>query len=295
MPTQFKALGYMLIFCFSLPFGDTLVRLLAETGMKAAQVMCVRSLVSMSILAPLLYQLREFRIPKVYWKWYLLRSALFFVAVWSWLSVIDKIPLPQLYAIGFTAPILSSVLSVLILKERFTRVKAIALIGGFMGVLLIIRPGLDGFSLLNLVPLFCALNWASAQVISKHLSGSQSPYQMTFVLSSSFVLFTSGISVVQWVPPTQIQWGILVVLGGLIVLTHTCLVRAYKLADLSLLAPFEFLNLVFASLLGWMFFSEVVDFWTIFGGCIIFGSALVATLSKPKSDSVDDLKWAPER
>ena len=81
----------------------------------------------------------------------------------------------------------------------------------------------------------------------------------------------------------------------LLLITHTSLVRAYKRADLSLLAPFEFLNLVFASILGWYVFQESLDVWTIVGGIIIFLAALVATLSKPKSSGVDDLKWAPER
>ena len=217
MPSHVKAIGYMLIFCFSLPFGDVLVRLLSEDGIQAAQVMFIRSVISMTILFPVLIRLKEWRISKKYWGWYAVRSLLFFIAVWSWLSVIEKIPLPQLYAIGFTAPIIASILSVVFLKESFSKSKLIALVAGFVGVLVIIRPGINDWNMINLVPLFCAFNWASAQVISKRLSREQSPYQMTFMLSSSFVVLTSGITVVQWVPPTQLQWFVLVALGVLIV------------------------------------------------------------------------------
>ncbi len=285
----------MITFCFCTTFSDAIVRILSGFGFQPAQVMFLRSVVSVLILFPYLFKNGEFNIPKRLWKWYVLRSSLFFIAVFSWLSVIDQLPLPQMYAIGFTSPIISSLISVVWLKERFTANNGLALIGGFIGVMIIIRPGFSDLTLLNLVPLFCAFNWASAMVISKKLSFEQSPYQMTFILSLSFIFFTSGLTAYQWITPSFYQWLILISLGGLIVLTHTCLVRAYKLADLTKLAPFEFMNLVFATAIGWFMFNEMIDAWTFIGGVVIFISAMIATLSKKNILKLSDLKWVSKR
>ncbi len=278
--SNFKAIGFMIIFCFCSPFSDAIVRVLSEMGFQPGQVMFVRSIVSVLLLLPYIIKNKEYKIPKNLWKWYALRSTFFFIAIFSWLSVLGKIPLPQMYAIGFTSPVLASLISIIWLKESLTRKKILGLIGGFIGVLIVIRPGFSDLSIYNFVPLFCSFNWASAMVISKKLSSNQSPYQMTVILSGSCILFASIPTAFQWITPTIDQWGILIGLGCLVVMIHTFLIRAYKLADLSTLAPFEFMNLVFASCIGWVMFDELIDTWTLFGGIIIFSSALLSTLSK---------------
>ncbi len=289
-----KAILYMLLFCACLPLGDALVRGLSEQGMSVFQIIWVRSVVIVSLLLPVLLKRGALKIPRPLWGLYALRSLFFFLAVASWLSVLKHVPLPQIYAVGFTAPIMASLISVPVLKETLTRRKLLGLIGGFCGTLIVIRPGVGVLNPYLLVPLFCALNWAGALVLSKKLSTTESSVKLTCYLSMSFIVFTSVATVSNWVMPQGMEWGILLVLGGLVLLSHLALLKAYQLADLTVLAPVEFSSLIFATMFGWLFFKEGVDLWTVSGALIIFASALSATLRPRPKPNVDALEWIPD-
>ncbi len=282
MSKTLSAIGYMLIFCISLPFLDSLTRILtaAPSDLGLAQVVWIRSVVCVLIFLPGIMSRKDYRVPKVYWKWYLLRSAVFFTAIWSWISVLDKVALPQMYALGFTAPILAALISVVVFKEYLGPKKILSLIGGFIGAMIIIRPGLSGFELISLIPLFSACNWALGTVLTKKLTDTQNPYFMTAFLSGSFAVITSYATATQWVMPSLEQWGILLIQGCVIAWGYASLAKALILADVSIVAPVEFSKLVFASLFAAIFFQEWIDAWTIVGGLIIFASAALLLKAK---------------
>ena len=187
------------------------------------------------------------------------------------------IPLEQIKAIGFLSPILVVILSVLILKERIYIIRILALIIGFFGVLIILRPGIIEINVGAYMVLFSGLLWSTVIIITKFMSKEDSPmtiltYQYTFV--SIFIL---PLALIYWTNPTlnSLYYALLAAIVGTVL--HLCINHSYRLADLSVIQPVWFTQLIFASIFGFSIFGEIPDGWTWAGGILVFTSVLIIT------------------
>ncbi len=187
------------------------------------------------------------------------------------------IPLEQIKAIGFLSPIIVVILSVFILKEKIYLIRIFALCVGFVGVLIILRPGIIEFNLGAYMVLLSGLMWSTVIIITKFMSKEDSPmtiltFQYTFVS-----LFTLPLAIIYWSnPSTQcFFYCILAAITGTVL--HLCINHSYKLADLSIIQPVWFTQLLFASLFGFVIFGEIPDGWTWAGGILVFSSVLIIT------------------
>ena len=187
------------------------------------------------------------------------------------------IPLEQIKAIGFLSPILVVILSVLILKERIYIIRILALIIGFFGVLIILRPGIIEINVGAYMVLLSGLLWSTVIIITKFMSKEDSPmtiltYQYTFV--SIFIL---PLALIYWTNPTlnSLYYALLAAIVGTVL--HLCINHSYGLADLSVIQPVWFTQLIFASIFGFSIFGEIPDGWTWAGGILVFTSVLIIT------------------
>ena len=187
------------------------------------------------------------------------------------------IPLEQIKAIGFLSPILVVILSVLILKERIYIIRILALIIGFFGVLIILRPGIIEINVGAYMVLLSGLLWSTVIIITKFMSKEDSPmtiltYQYTFV--SIFIL---PLALIYWTNPTlnSLFYALLAAIVGTVL--HLCINHSYRLADLSVIQPVWFTQLIFASIFGFSIFGEIPDGWTWAGGILVFTSVLIIT------------------
>ena len=187
------------------------------------------------------------------------------------------IPLEQIKAIGFLSPILVVILSVLILKERIYIIRILALIIGFFGVLIILRPGIIEINVGSYMVLLSGLLWSTVIIITKFMSKEDSPmtiltYQYTFV--SIFIL---PLALIYWTNPTlnSLYYALLAAIVGTVL--HLCINHSYRLADLSVIQPVWFTQLIFASIFGFSIFGEIPDGWTWAGGILVFTSVLIIT------------------
>ena len=187
------------------------------------------------------------------------------------------IPLEQIKAIGFLSPILVVILSVLILKERIYIIRILALIIGFFGVLIILRPGIIEINVGAYMVLLSGLLWSTVIIITKFMSKEDSPitiltYQYTFV--SIFIL---PLALIYWTNPTlnSLYYALLAAIVGTVL--HLCINHSYRLADLSVIQPVWFTQLIFASMFGFSIFGEIPDGWTWAGGILVFTSVLIIT------------------
>ena len=192
-------------------------------------------------------------------------------------SALMYIPLEQIKAIGFLSPIIVVILSVIILKERIYIIRILALLIGFIGVLIILRPGLIEINIGAYMVLLSGLLWSTVIIITKFMSKEDSPmtiltYQYTLV---SF--FTLPLAVLFWTNPTfnVFFYSILAAVTGTIL--HLCINHSYRLADLSVIQPVWFTQLIFASIFGFSIFGEIPDGWTWAGGILVFSSVLIIT------------------
>ena len=192
-------------------------------------------------------------------------------------SALMYIPLEQIKAIGFLSPIIVVILSVIILKERIYIIRILALLIGFIGVLIILRPGLIEINIGAYMVLLSGLLWSTVIIITKFMSKEDSPMTILTYQYTLVSLFTLPLALLFWTNPTfnVFFYSILAAITGTIL--HLCINHSYRLADLSVIQPVWFTQLIFASIFGFSIFGEIPDGWTWAGGILVFSSVLIIT------------------
>lgn len=207
-------------------------------------------------------------------KAFALRGVCGLVFLMSYFSGAALIPVAESQALSFTSPLWGSLLAVLFLSERVTRTRAFALTAGFVGVLIILRPGVVQVSAGALLVLTGALAAAASNTIVKFTTRTDHPdavvfYQMVYVTPLIFVP-----ALWEWIWPTLEQLLLMFGVGFFATLNQRFLSRAYAAADATAVLPFEFTRLPFAAVIGYLAFRELPDIWAWIGGAAIFGASL---------------------
>ena len=195
----------------------------------------------------------------------------------TWFSAIGIMHLEKAAALGFTAPLFTTLLAVIILREVIRIHRITALFLGFLGVLIIIRPGYLPLDVGTLLILTASLSFSIVLIMVKKLSDVDSSltiifYHLLFMTPITFIFaifFWEGINM------SQFFIFILMAFAGLI--SHWCLAKTFKLSDTTFIMPLQFTKLIWASIIGYYIFSELPDLWTWFGGIIIFTSVIYIT------------------
>jgi drug/metabolite transporter (DMT)-like permease len=205
---------------------------------------------------------------------YLLRAAIGLLSMATWFYGITVVPLATATAVAFTGPLFATLAAVLVLHEvvRFRRWSAVVL--GFVGVLVIMRPGNERVDANLLILLLSAATGAMNNITVKFLARTERPSTIV----AFFMIYLTPLSLVPalfvWRTPDLSTFGALVGLGCLGTIAHISVARAFAAADASACAPFEFARLPLAALIGFLWFGEVTDLWTWVGAAIIAGSAV---------------------
>lgn len=181
------------------------------------------------------------------------------------------LPLAQVSAISFSRPLFVLVLAALFLGERIRMFRTMATLAGFVGVLIIVRPG-AGMEPAALIALLAAVFIAVNVTLVRILTRTDKVATMVFypALVQTIVLAIPAAAV--WQTPTWEQAGLLLGVGMVGTLMQACVVRAYSYAETSAMAPFDYTRLLFATLVGYLIFAEVPDIWTGVGSAILIGA-----------------------
>jgi drug/metabolite transporter (DMT)-like permease len=197
-----------------------------------------------------------------------LASSVFFV------MAIRYLPLADATATSFVAPLFVTALSIPILRETIGWRRWAATLIGFAGVIIVVRPGGSGFQAASLLAVASALTWAFAMIMTRMMSRTESPLAtLTYSAMIGFAVTSLAMPFI-WAPvsPTVLLMGIFV--GASSTVGHWLIVLAYRHADASLLAPFSYIQLLWATMFGYFVFAALPDFWTLVGAVIIAGSGL---------------------
>ncbi|PCI42285.1 MAG: hypothetical protein COB46_00660 [Rhodospirillaceae bacterium] len=207
--------------------------------------------------------------------WAHIRRSIFgILAMLSWFWVITKMPLAEATSISFSAPLFTTLGAALFLGEQVGPRRWLATFMGFVGVLVIIRPGFRDVGEVQLIAILCAVLIAGAMLSNKSLAKTENPNAMVVWMGFFMTLFSlpSAIPVWQWPSVETSAW--LVVLGLVATAAHLALNRAFVRGDASFIAPFGFVQIPFIALMGYVFFAETPDTWTWVGAAIIVGSGI---------------------
>ena len=190
------------------------------------------------------------------------------------LIAVSYIPLADAIAIEFSSPLIVVALSVPLLGERVGVRRWSAVVVGFVGTLLIVRPGLGMVHWAASLMLVAATCVALMQIASRALARNEHALTSLFYLSLTGLVITSPAVPFVWAELDGRTWAMMLAVGGIAGFCHYLFVRAYEFATAALLAPFTYAQIIGATILGYLVFADVPDAWTISGSAILVGSGL---------------------
>ncbi|HIF10702.1 MAG TPA: DMT family transporter [Sneathiellales bacterium] len=258
------------------PLMNAAVKYLGGEGYPIVQIVFFRSLIHFLWMVALFLPTQGWRIfvtnrPALQ----LGRSVLQLIALTTYVIGVRHIPLSTAAGVGFTAPLLVVVLSVPLLGEKVGPRRWAAVFVGFIGALVIIRPGTEVFQPANFFILAAAFSYALYQILTRRVS-EHDDYRVTGVYTIFASLAISTILVgFDWkTPDSGLDWLILLTLGIVGGGGHFFMIRAYQYGEASVLGPLDYGQLLGATLLGYLIFAEFPDLWTWVGAGIIIASGL---------------------
>lgn len=224
---------------------------------------------------------------------HLSRGLLIVVANMSYYLALSTMPLAEVAAIFFVSPLLITALSVPFLGEQVGWRRWVAVGVGFVGVTIMMRPGVGTFNITALLPILAAFAYASTQIITRSLGTTDVASVMSFYISATFIFIAGGFWIVAgdgslagdhgvemefllraWRWPDANDAILMFIIGILVTIVGYMLSQAYRVADASVVAPFEYVALPLAVLWGYLFWREVPDLQTIVGIILVVGSGL---------------------
>ncbi|MDP7651139.1 MAG: DMT family transporter [Rhodospirillales bacterium] len=205
---------------------------------------------------------------------HLLRGSLNVVSMTLFFTAISLVPLAKVAALGFSAPLFATVLAVVLLGEAIRARRITALIVGFTGTMIILRPGYGGMDLGAVLILISSLGYATGLIVIKSLTRTESSttisiYAMLVTTPATFLLALSV-----WQAPTWSQLAWMAAIGGIGSLAHLAFAEAVKAVDITVVMPLDFTKLIWSAIIGYLVFAEIPDVWTWVGGTVIFSAVI---------------------
>ena len=202
------------------------------------------------------------------------RGAMLFVTISMLFVALAYMPLADVIAISFAAPLFITLLAVPLLSERVGTHRIAAVVAGLAGVAIVMRPGAGVFEWAALLALASALFFSFFQITTRVLAATEAPFT-TLLYTGIGTLACSSVAVpFFWAPISTFEIGVFAVIGALGVGAHVCMIRAYAFTQASFLAPFNYAKLLWAVALGYLVFAEVPQLNVIAGSAVIVASGL---------------------
>ena len=243
-----------------------------------------RFFLGLVIILPYVIKKKDTVLKTTHLKQHFLRAILGLPAMFLYFSALVLIPIEKLTAISFVVPLIVTILAVFFLGEKIYIYRTLALILGFSGMLVIIRPGFVDISIGVYMVLFSALLWSINIIITKKISKDDSAITILAYQSIFMSLLSFFIVLFFWEMPSLKTFIYLILAAMCGTVLHLTLNHAFKLVDVSMTQPYSFLNLVFASIIGYFVFDEIPDLYTWIGALIIFTGVLIISYREMKLD-----------
>ena len=217
-------------------------------------------------------------------KFYFIRGFLNLPMMILGFGALIYVPFEQFKAMNFLSPIIVVLLSFIIFREKILMFRIIALIIGFVGMLIIIRPGYVDLNIGTIMILTSLIFWSFIIILSKFVSKDDSPITMVTYQYTLMTIFALPLAIYFWEMPSIMSF-VYVFIGAISgTVLHLSLALSYKYADLSVTQPIWFSGLIFGSAFGYFMFQEIPDFWTWIGGIVVFSSVLLITYKEKTSN-----------
>lgn len=252
-------------------------------AMGSFEVLFLRSVVSLAIMLAILPRFGGRVLLTQRFGLHVVRNVLHFGGQYAWVYAIGALPLATVFAIEFTMPVWTAVLATFILGERLNRGRVVMLAMGLAGILIILKPGFQQVPPAALVMLAGSFAYASTMIATKRLAGHETVFAVLFYMAAIQVPLGLVFALPLWVTPglDELPWIIAVGATGLS--AHMCLTRAFRIADATLVVPFDFLRLPLIAVVGMLFYGEAPEGAVFLGAAVIFAGTYYSIRRESRS------------
>ena len=258
-----------------------LIRQLSET-MHTFQIVLLRSLFAILVMMPWLCKVGLGKLRTRRWARYSVRAVIAYIAMACWFYALSKMALADATALQFTMPLWAVLFGVFLLREQARANRWIVTAVGFLGALVIIRPGLIEVELASLAALTAAAFYSGGNILIKTLSTTEDSTAIAFLGFVFSLPLAIPLAVLVWTPIAWSDLPAIIAFGLLTAGAQIALARALAQADASVVAPVDYLRLPVVALQGYIFFDELPDLWAGLGALIIIASTWYLTASEAK-------------
>jgi drug/metabolite transporter (DMT)-like permease len=240
-----------------------------------AQVVFVRSAFVLLFLCVILLRSGALRAVRTKRPWgHLLRVTLTITSILTFFESVKLLPLATVIAIGFGAPLFMTALSVPVLRERVGVHRWGAIVVGFIGVLVITQPGPDGLEWPALLAVMSSLLFATHLVSARWLARTETDAALMFWQNLGVFVVSGLIVPFVWTPVGSTDLAMIAAMGALLLIGQFCTVRAFRTAPVGAVAPFQYGELIWAAIIGYVFWSEMPPSNVWIGAAIVISSGL---------------------
>ena len=276
----------MIVSCALMAGVAVFARVLTTGGVHPFQVVFLRVVFAVVAMLPLLMSRGTAMLRTRQPRRYILRVLSAAVAMTTYFTALSLLPVGEVTAISFLTPLFTTLGAALILREVIEGRRWIALVVGFAGVLVILRPGFETLGAGAILAIVSAFAMGFSSVMIKRMTAQDDPEKIVFISTVLLVPLTFIPASFVWEALSVQEWLMLFAMGLIATLGHVTLARAYAATEASIVVGFDFSRLPFTVLFGWLALGELIDLWTWIGAGIIFLSsvAIVRRDAAPKLD-----------
>ncbi len=238
------------------------------------EILFVRQILVLIIISPVIFRNRATVFKSNIYGMHFMRAALSICAMYLGFSAVVNMPLAEVTAISFARILFTTILAIIFLNEVIGIRRWTSIIIGFVGVIVIIRPDLDNFNIYALMAIVSALFVSAVQIILRKLTQIDKPSTILVFHSVSITLFMSIPAYFLWVMPSLDEMFYILMIGGLMSMMQWLFIQALRVGEAAAIAPMEYTRLLYAGVIGMIFFAETPTVWTLAGAGIIVASTL---------------------
>ncbi len=273
-----RGIVLMLFAMLLFPFLDVLAKKLGQQGLPVFEAVWSRTFLGSLLCIPLLASLEgsSALIPRNN-ALNAARGLAIVLTTFFFFSAMKYQGVAETLSIYFIQPILVTALAPFFLREKVGWHRWAAVIGGFLGVMVIIRPGVVAFNPGTVLAFASGLAAAAVVILSRKLAGNGSALANTLYTSLYGAVLASLVMLWQWQMPSAAQWAMMFAIAIIGTGCNFLIIKAFEYCEASLLAPFGYAEMINATLAGWYFFGDFPDAWSFVGVAILVASALYIT------------------
>ncbi len=282
LPARFQGMALMVFSMVCFAGMNNCVRYVSQI-LPTEQVVLLRNLVALALLSAWILPRKRQDLRTRRFASHLGRATLGIVSMHTWFYALGHMKLAEATALSFTTPIFTTILAILVFRERSTGLRWLAVGLGLLGAIVILRPNAAGIDPVAGYALVSSVLIAIVSIWVKSLSRTETTASMLFYMALFMTVFSLPFGIAHWHAMSPILWVVALLLATTSLLAHSLLIEAYKHTEMTVLMPFDFTRLIFTAIFAYLWFGESIDGITLLGAGIIVAGSLIGAREGAKS------------